>query len=220
MSLPYFVVFQIVSLITALIYIRSIRLFGLQVMVPLLFFVCGIEILASNPHWWDSDTNIQVHRIYILVSPVFYFFLFLNILKFKAGFKKIYLTVFIVCFIFFIVDYFSIKPGKFNYYSLAISMISYLILSCIVLSQIVSDDTRHLHLTKEPYFWITTGIIIFGLVTVVIIGLHAYIVKNKIQLGGNNLHRVIMPMANVVLYSCFAYAFYLCKNYKKDETLS
>jgi ABC-type dipeptide/oligopeptide/nickel transport system permease component len=103
---------------------------------------------------------------------------------------------------------------------MAISMIAYLILSCISLFQTVSDDTRKISLTKEPYFWIATGMIVFSIVTIVITGLHTYIVENKIQIAGKNIHHVIMPMVNVVLYSCFAYSFYLCRSYnERDQSL-
>lgn len=208
MRLPYFIIFQVLSLVMALIYLKHLRKLGLLVMVPLLFLVCTVELVATN-----NNPNIEIYNFYIMVSPLFYSYLFIRILQMKSAWKKMYIIMSVFLGIFFIWDYFFINRGQFNYYSMAISMIAYIILSFIALVQMVSDDTRHVSLTREPYFWIATGIIVFSIVTIVITGLHTYIVENKIQIAGKNIQRVIMPMVNVILYSCFAYSFYLCKNY-------
>ncbi len=206
MRLPYFIVFQIISLVMALVYYRHIRLFSLQVMLPLMAFVCTIEIVAAN-----IGVNLSVYNIYVFISPVFYYILFFNIIRFKPVFKKVYIAIAILCITLFAYDYFFLRPGDFNAYSMMGAMITYIILSCIVLAQIITDDTRHISLLKEPYFWLTTGIIIFSLVSVVVLGLYTFIARNAIQIFGKNMHRIIMPLANVVLYSCWSYSFYLCK---------
>ncbi len=213
MNFAYYIVIQLISLLIGLIYFRYIKLFALQVMVPLLFFVFGIEIIATNAGLFGFKTNLYIYNTYVLLSPIFYFVLFLRLIKFQPKFKKIYITTSLVFFLFFIVDYFSIKPSEFNYYSLTISMVAYIILSLILLFQIVTDDTRQVPLVSEPYFWIASGIILFGLVSIIMLGLHTYIVRHQIRIGGVAIYRIIMPMVNAVLYSCFAYAFYLCKSY-------
>lgn len=208
MRLPYFVIFQILSLVMSLVYFRHIRKFGMQLMVPLLVLICGIEITATN-----MNPNIHVYNLYPLISPVFYFLLYLNIIRMQPKLRAIYIFVSIVSLIFFIFDYFFIKPGQFNYYSMIVSMVEYFILSCIVLYQLVTDDTKQAGLTNEPYFWFAAGTIVFSVVSVVVIGLYPYILRNQLQIFGKNAYRIIMPMVNVFMYSCFAYAFYLCKKY-------
>jgi len=211
MKLPYYIVFQIISLILSLVYFKQIRKFSLQVMVPLLFMVCIIELVATNIF---PIYNLHVYNLYAVFSPLFYFYLFSRMIRFSKNAWLAYITFSIISFIFFLVDYLFIKPGEYDYYSSLVSLIEYLLLGCLVLSQLVMDDTKRLGLTHEPYFWIVTGIIIFSLVTVVVLGLHSYILRNDIRIFGERAYRVIMPMVNVIMYSCFAYAFYLCKTYE------
>ena len=211
MRAPYYIFFQLLSLVVALIYFKQLRKFSLQVMVPLLIFVCTIELLATNVF---KAYNLHVYNIYAVFSPLFYFFLFSKLIRFSSAARYAYIAISIISFFFFLLDYFFIKPGEYDYYSAVVSLIEYLFLGCIVLSQLVMDDNKRIGLSHEPYFWIVTGIIIFSLVTIVILGLHSYILRNDIKIFGKRAYRVIMPMVNVIMYSCFAYAFYLCKTYE------
>lgn len=211
MSMRYYIWVQILSLIVALLYFKEIRRFGLHVMMPLLFLVCCVEITAVNCKAFGLYTNIPIYNVYVLLSPFLYYYLFLNLIKFKPGYKTFYLSTAILLLVFFICDYFFIKPGEFNYYTMIASLISYVVLSFIVLGQIVTDESKDVKLLNEPHFWIAGSIIVYSMVSIVITGLHSYTVEHKIQIAGKNIHVVIMPIVNVVLYGGFAYAFYMCK---------
>lgn len=214
MHISYYQYFQYLSLLIALIWYKDLKRFSLQWMVPLLISVACIESLATNYLNMGLTTNVPIYNVYLLVSPVFYFLMFRAVIGFKGRYRAIFDVVVVASMIFFIADFFSAGQSGFNSISYIISAVEYMLFSCILLSKLIMDDTRPVYLVREPYFWIAAVVIIFSLVAVVITGLHSFIVRNHVTLFGKNLHRVIMPMVNVVMYSGFSYAFYLCRKHR------
>jgi hypothetical protein len=214
MSLPYHEYFQLLALAMAAINYRYLRLWRLQVMLPLMIFTCTIEILATNMHLLGLTTNWPVYNLYVLISPVMYFILFWNMLLLNKRGKKIYLVIAAISMVFALYDYFFIE-GLFDSYSMVLALIQHVVLSFMVLSQLSMEEANENTLLAEPYFWVAAGILLFAVVSVVILGLQPYILKKGIKLFSQNLYRAVMPMVNVVLYSCYSYAFYLCRKHRQ-----
>jgi hypothetical protein len=128
--------------------------------------------------------------------------------------RNIYLAITAISMLFAFYDYFFIE-GLFDSYSMVFSMVQHIILSFMILSQLSMEEVSENSILSEPYFWIASGILLFSVVTVVTLGLQPYILKKGIKLFSQNFYRAVMPMVNVVLYSCYSYAFYLCRKHRQ-----
>lgn len=214
MRVVYFQYFQYLGLLTALLYYRGLRAWSLGMMLPLLLFVCIIETLAANYRAFGMTTNVPFYNIYLAISPVFYFILFQKMLRLRNRHLRLYLLAVAATMIFVVYDYFFIEPGRVNVYTTVVTLIEQLVLSFMVLAMLVTDDSRPVQLVHEPYFWIAGAILLFTLVTIVIQGLQPYIYRSGLLLAGKPVYKVIMPIVNVVFYSCYTYAIYLCQKHR------
>jgi ABC-type dipeptide/oligopeptide/nickel transport system permease component len=75
---------------------------------------------------------------------------------------------------------------------------------------------NYFELSKHPYFWTAAGLLIFSLGTLVVLGMNQFIRINNLTIVNKALYRTIMPVLNVILYSSYSYAFYLCARMKKS----
>lgn len=220
MIVKYFQYFQFFSLVMAIINYRWLRACSLGIMLPLLLLVCGVETLAANHHLVHPTSNIPVYNVYFAVSPALYFILFQRMLRFRGGRYRLYLSVCIATLLFVVYDWFYIEPGRFNVYTAVLNMIWQTVLSIMVLAKLVTDESKQLPLTRDPYFWIAGNILWFTLLSIVIIGLYPYLSKSGIKLFGKAVYASVMPVANVFFYSVFAYAIYLCRKHRTTYSLS
>jgi hypothetical protein len=210
MNLGYFHFFEYLSLVMSLVYYRGLKAYSLQLMVPLLLIVCCIETVAAYYSELGLPSVQGVNNLYILISPFFYFLLFYKMIRPEGKFALVYwgialLTIAFMAYDLFDSDFFNL----INTPTIVVSLTEHVILSLLVLFKLFSNESREVILPKEPYFWIAMAILIFSLVTIVTMGLHPVIYKNKVTIFGKSAYRVIMPMVCVIMYSCYSYAFFL-----------
>lgn len=220
MIVKYFQYFQFFSLVMAIINYRWLRAHSLGVMLPLLLLVCVVETLAANHTIFHPTSNIAIYNIYQVGAPVFFFILFQNILRFRGWKFRVYLAIAILTMLFVLYDWLYLEWGGFVMYTAVLNMIWQISLSIMVLAMLVTDESKQLPLTREPYFWIAGNILWFTLVSIVIIGLYPYLSKSGIKLFGKAVYKSVMPVANVFYYSGFAYAIYLCRKHRTTYSLS
>jgi uncharacterized membrane protein len=78
--------------------------------------------------------------------------------------------------------------------------------------------SRYFHLDNlseekywRPLLWITIGIVIFYPVISISVNFQKYLAADNATLYGLKLYNVIPQVLSIFMYSCFSYAFYLCK---------
>jgi hypothetical protein len=210
MNLGYFHYFEYLSLVASLFYYRGLKAYSLQLMAPLLLIVCVIETVAAYYSELGLPSVQGVNNLYILISPFFYFVIFYKMIRPSGKFAIAYQVIALLTIAFIIYDLLDSDFFKFiNTPTIVVSLTEHVILSLLVLFKLFSNESREVVLMKEPYFWIAMAILIFSLVTIVTMGLHPIIYKNKVTIFGKSAYRVIMPMVCVVMYSCYSYAFFL-----------
>jgi len=214
MILQYYQFFEYGAFILSLIYYKGLKTYSLQLLVPLLFIICLVETLAVNSYeWMGIKSNIFIYNYYLLLHPFFYLPLFYKVLKPKGYLKGVYITI-AVMVLFFVVAQFAAGPEVYQNNTNILTLVLYLALSLILLSKLVTNDNPQV-LTRNPYFWIAVGIILFSLVAVIIQGLRSYFIQNDVLLLGKPIYRSLMYIANSVFYLCYMYAFYLCSKNQK-----
>lgn len=211
MQLPFYQYFQILALISCIIFYKDVRKNKLGAFLPLCILVCGVEISSANVLVWKlGNSDHFIKNIYLLVSTPLYFYIFYRQFPLSKKIKIAYSAIAVIVSGLFLMNYLFFQgPTHINILSVIFQQLVTILLSCTLL-YFLSTDEKYIILFKEPSFWIAAGLLIFSLGTLVILGLYQYIRMNHLTIQNQNLYSFLMPFLNIILYSSYTYAFYLC----------
>ncbi len=199
------------SAIFASIQIRWLRGKGLALFVPYLWYVFAQETLMHNFHReiFGDEKNDIVYNIYRLITVLFFSIIFYrlpvmkNVRQYIAGLTILYVVAFIITFIaiqsiFEYNSYLSLGRGFVISITGLLFLFSYFQL-----------DNRTEGKFWSPWIWITIGMVVFYPV----ISISQIFVKylSDENVFGIRLYNLIPQVMSIFMYSCFSYAFYLCK---------
>jgi len=212
MTISYYIYFQILSLLLSIYFYKGLKFFNLLGFIPLLAIVCITEIAAVNAFKFGWTGNLLIYNIYVIISTPVTMYVFLQMLGYKGLTRSIYICIGALLFIFTILNFLFVQGWeKFDTYSLIFVEFIIAMLALLVIARLFQEDDSVILLNKHPYFWISASTLIFSAVTLIVCGLQQFLLLKKIQLGGVQIYRAIMPAINVFLYGCYGYAFYLCR---------
>jgi hypothetical protein len=159
---------------------------------------------------WSS--NYLIYNLYLVASTPFFFYLAGKMLFLTRKESIIYTIVCILCMLLVFVNFGFIQgTGQFNTYSLGLVETMIIVFSGLCLVRLTVFDEKELNFMKEPYFWINSLNLLFGIITLVVLGLHAYILINQIEIAHQALYLAILPAINAIVYAGYSYAFILCR---------
>ena len=182
----------------------------------ILSVVCIIEFISANRLLFNLKTNYLIYNLYLLISTPVYFYLFYFLINIEDKFRRPYITVATLISFLFLLDFLFLEgPKNFMTISIIFQQFFFILLSCFLLFK-MAVSRHYFILHKHPYFWIAAGLLIFSLGTLVVLGMNQFIRVNNITLANKHLYGTIMPVLNVLLYSSYSYAFYLCVQMKKS----
>ncbi len=207
--------FQISSLLLVLVFYKQKRDKLLLYFIPFLFITVFVELIGT---WYLSKgiRNYWMFNVFTTFEFLFYTFLFYSYFK-KPFFKKIILY-FMPFFTLAVVLNILLIQGfnkTFNTYTFLLGSFFIVIFCCCFFYESVLPDKIDQQLSKQPFFWICSGLLIFYLGSVIINALFEYLRNNDLQAEGIRIYGIINNSLNVILYSSFCIAFYLCPNHKK-----
>lgn len=112
---------------------------------------------------------------------------------------------------------FLLGEGMYSVDSITVVLQQFILvlLCCLLLFQMAMRE-EYFQFSKEPMFWISGGLLVFSMGTLVALGMSQFIRMNHITIQNINLYRIIMPVLNVILYSSYIIGFILCKRKKKS----
>ncbi len=217
MELSIFLLFEIISLFFAITFFiikrNKIHLY----FIPFLFITVLVESIGSL---WslanNSSGKYAMYNIFTTFEFLFYVFLFYKHLK-KIIFKKIALLFFPFFLTAVIVNFTFIQgfDRTFNTYAFLLGSFFIVVFCCFYFYESVLPDQIDLQLSKQPFFWISSGLLIFYLGSVFINALFQYLISNDLQSEGKKIYNIINRSLNIILYSTFCIAFYLCPDPRK-----
>jgi hypothetical protein len=211
MKLDYYIYFQIISLLLAMINYRRLKIYKLGALVFLIFIACIVEI-AGFELKQHKEVNYLIYNFYLVFSTPVQLLLFYKMLQLNQLQQKIFIGTGFLLMLFVLIDFYFLQGvNAFNTYSLVLIMFLNIIFSVLVLFKSFLVDEITTNFFRHPYLWINAGILIFSLGTLVMLGLQQYIEINKIVINNKNAYRQVMPVLNVILYSAYSYAFLLCR---------
>ena len=207
--------FQVLSFIATTILFIKKRNKLLLYFIPFLFLTIAVECTGA---WFVSRSirNYWIYNVFTTIEFVFYSYLFYLHLK-KTVFKKI-VVWFIPVFVLLVILNILFKQGfnkTFNTYTFLLGSFFIVIFCCCYFYESVLPENIDQQLSKQPFFWISSGLLIFYLGSVIINALFEYLRSNDLQAQGVKIYGIINHSLNVILYGSFCIAFFLCRNNKK-----
>ena len=191
----------------------------LIIFVPYLVYVFIQEFtLITLTNSGKLYNTYPVYNIYTPLSAVFfYFFFFLipyNIKSRKIIFPMliIYLIITLITLCFFTSMY---NP---NSYLNSIRALIITLCGLFTLYNYFNLDNPEQEKHWLPATWICIGITVFYPVVNISNAFRDTLYKHEAKIFGEQLYAFVPKVMSIFMYSCFIYAFYLCK--KKNWTLS
>jgi hypothetical protein len=197
---------------------RTLKSSNLKYFLPFLLLTVVVELLG---HWSMSKglRNYMMFNLFTSTEFVFYAFLFYKHFK-QTGFKKAALF-FIPFYILAVTLNITIIQGTnhFHTYTFLLGSFFIVVFCCLFFYESVLPEQLENKLTKQPFFWVCTGLLLFYLGSVIINALFEYLRSFDMQEEGKRIYGIINQSLNVVLYSAFIFAFILCRNNNKTYSL-
>ncbi|NLR82510.1 hypothetical protein [Chitinophaga eiseniae] len=213
--------FEMLSLFVAIFCYKGLSHFRIVMFIPLLLLTNIVEMIGSNFRYFGWTNNYLIYNIFIIISIPIYFSLYANMLAIRRNERNILIVIAILSMSFVLVNFFFLQGRLFfNNISLILLEILNIVFSCFVLLRLAFQREIKRGLSREPYFWVCAPILLFSLLTLVLLGLQQYIRSRHIEIGQTSLYRVVLPVANIILYSSYSYAFVLCRTLTNKSSLS
>lgn len=212
MHIAWFEYFQFACLVVSLFCYRGLRTCSLLAFIPLLLIVNVTEFTGINFRLFGWDSNYFIYNLYLLLSTPFYFYIAGKLLFLTGKETIVFYTVCALCLILIYANFFFIQgQSRFNTYSVVLIEIMTIVFSSLSLVRLTILDQKELNFTREPFFWINSVNLLFGLITLVVLGLQNYILINHIEIANKTLYYAILPSVNAIVYAGYSYAFILCR---------
>jgi len=200
------------SVIIALINKKSLESRRLSLFIPYLSLVFIQELSVFIFRQYDSKSSTAlIYNLYRPVSACFFAWIFYQIpLNFKA--RKPILWIQSLFLITTIIAYSFIAP--ITAYNRFLSFVGGFVITLygifFLFNYFNLDDTIE-EKKWRPVTWIATGLVIFYPIVNISFVLYKYINAIKATIFGSLLSNAMPMLMSIFMYSCFAYAFYLCK---------
>lgn len=203
----------LVSALMALVHHKALRSRLLSILIPFLLYLfiqeMGIYVyLRKCP---SGSTGIIYNVVYNPLSAIVFVFLYSRIpFNKKAG--RLLLFLLLIYLLTTVITLAFLQPLTTLNFNL--SLMSGFVITCSGITFLftyfnIDNTSEEKH--WRPLLWITIGIVIFYPVVNISWAFHKYLLKYDATIGGIKIYQLIPQVMSIFMYSCFAYAFYLCK---------
>ena len=208
-------IFELISVITAVIYYRSIKGSYMKWFLPFLSLIFFFEILAFYRWYISKQSTISINYLIGIIEAVFYSYIFYNISKGRNMKKIIFFFIPFSFFSYLFSYFFSHDKHSYFFYVTIFSGFFLAFFAIVYLYQLFLDDMKIIPL-QIPGFWISLGVALFFSGVSIVFSLHEIVTTNDLTILGVRLYNFIPRVLSVILYSCISIAIILCK--KKNRT--
>jgi hypothetical protein len=221
--MPYYLspslIFEIIAFLASVFFFLRKRDPLVFYFMLFLFVTVCVEtvgtIIFALPQFKRSRSKQPMYNVFLIVEFAFYAFIFYRHYK-KPLFRQIARVFIPVYVILALLNMFFLQGiWGFNTYSSMLGSFFVVLFCCFFFYESIQPEKIDEQLSKQPMFWISSGLLIFYLGSVIINALWEYLTSNALQNQGIRIYFTIIHFLNVVLYSSFAIAFYLCPDRRK-----
>jgi hypothetical protein len=211
-ALPIYFYCELAALVTSVACWKKIRNGRFRWFLPFLFLMAAVELtgwyLRKQLHY---ATNGYVYNFSVPIEYIFYTWLFAGTYR-KPGFMllaKLFIYVFVLFCI--VVDLVN-GVYWFNSIVLIVSNIAAILFSCLYFYELLVVEEQ-IELTREPMFWIATGVLLFNLGEF-LYGTFYRLLRQHGWDNGTRLFKAINNNLVLVLYLCIIIGLLCVKTYK------
>ena len=205
----------LISAVMAIIYRKDLINRKLAILAPFLIIVFFQESILRLAEYLDySFSSAVVYNIYRPLSAVVFSWIYYNV-PFMSPLKKVIGGLTILYLFITLINYCLIKSIFVNSSYLTL-LRGFLVTFCAILFlfRYFNLDNQKEERYWRPLVWITAGIAIFYPVVTLSVTFQDYLNTQNATLFGFRLYRLIPQVISIFMYSCFSYAFYLCRKIK------
>jgi hypothetical protein len=171
--------------------------------MPFLFFVASVELIGRYYSRELNISNAWLYNISIPVEYLFYTFLF-RIHYLSHQFRRVALYFIIVFPVFAIINHFFIQNSiSLNTNLLKVGSFFMILFSCLFFIEFLRIE-KIMDPLKQPFFWVSTGILLFNAGEFSYNVFFEYFFKNWDE--AVKMFRTINNSLLYVLYSCITIA--------------
>ncbi len=205
---------QASSFLVCLFLFKTLKNTDLKYFLPFLLLTLVIELTGL---WMTAHgiKNYLLYNVFTTFEFVFYAFLFYKHYR-KNNFKLlslVFMPLYIIA-VFINLMYYQ-GTEKFHTYTFLLGSFFIVVFCCLFFYESVLPEYLENTLTKQPFFWVCTGLLLFYLGSVIINALFEYLRSFDMQIEGKKIYGTINQSLNVILYSAFIFSFILCRNNNK-----
>ena len=210
--IPLYLGSILASAVAALIYRRYLTSRALFVLLPYLIFVFVQETtLVILSHFKYLASNAIVYNIYRPISVLAFYWVYSRI-PFMKSLRKPMTLVFAAFLLITAVDYIFIESIMVSsrYLPLLRGFVITFFALCFLFIYFNLDNIKTERFWR-PLLWITVGVIVFYPVISISLSFQKQLLALNATINGTKLYNIIPQVMSIFMYSCFCYAFYLCK---------
>lgn len=224
--LTLFFIAELICCISAIFFFIKKRNKFILIFIPFLITTVIVEFLGT---WWNYYGNVwgissfrgknAMYNVFTCLEFIFYALLFYMHFK-KIVFQKMiifFIPLFIIasCINILFIQGFN---KTLNTNTLLLGSFFIVLFCCCFFYESLLPDQIEQQLTKNYFFWVCSGLLMFYLGSVIIHALFEYLTSKDLQAQGLKIISIINSSLNVILYSSFCIAFYLCPTNKKTSS--
>lgn len=183
--------------------------------IPFLLITTLVEVSAKWI-WSDRTEKFIIFNIFTAAEFVFYSLIFRFHLTNKL-LRQIIIILIPIYLLLFILNVLLIQgiSTSFHSYTFLLGSFFMVVYSCFFLYESILPESINVRLSRQPFFWISIGLLIFYLGSVIINALVEYLTKSDFREQGIIIYTNITNSLNIILYGSFSIAFILCRNNRK-----
>jgi hypothetical protein len=207
-----YLVCLLLSAVSAVVWHRHLKSRQLTILIP---YLCLLSIQEISVGFYvyncDDCTTGIVYNIYKPISAIFLAFFYYNI-PFNAPLRKMIVWMIIVYLLITFFTFAFIHP--INIYNNYLSLAGGLVITCcsiFFLFNYFNLDNRTLEKHWQPVVWISIGIVLFYPIVNISFSFYKHLLVLQADIFGIKVYNLIPRVMSIFMYSCFTYAFYLCK---------
>jgi hypothetical protein len=214
MPVPLYVYVILASLVTALIFFRKFKRSFLVLFVPFLFITLFAEIGAVFYKYVLDRSNGWIYNIYLIIQVCFFSFFFYRVIKNSR--QRLLIGIIAGMFFLLSVGYYLFigTVREFNTVIFVSGGLVVTLFSVLFLFHYFLLDDKEEEESLSPLLYITGGVVIYFSVVSVTITLYPHLQELNVEIGGTQLYNWIPRVLSILMYTLFAYSFYLCSRRK------
>ena len=217
--MPIYIPFILISFIASLVGLLLVKESRTPILIIFSFFL--LTSLSVEYIGWrmivHGGKTAMLYNIFSTSEFIFYLFFFRSLLESLKMKKIIFATALFYPVIALLNIFIYQGTETFHTYTYVLGCILVVIFSIIYFYYLLRLPEK-VSLTRNPYFWIVTGLLFFHTCAFSLIGLSNFIAE---KMGFyNNLLTIISDILNSLLYTLFTIGFLCQINLRKSSRLS